>query len=116
MNPNIKRQKRIRRHKRVRAKIFGTPTRPRLSVFKSHRHIHIQLVDDTSGKTLVAASTEKLKAEGGKKDRARAAAQTLVEKARQAGIRGVVFDRGGFAYHGRVQAVADVIREAGLLP
>lgn len=106
-----KHQKRIIRHKRVRAKISGTAMRPRLAVFRSNRHIHLQLIDDEAGKTLVSASTAEIKRD---KDRAPAAARLLAEKAAKAGINTAVFDRGGYKFHGQVAKVAAAAREGGL--
>ena len=108
---------RARRHFRVRKKVAGTQARPRLVVKRSTRHIHAQVVDDLAGHTLVSASTldAGIRAgEGDKKARARAVGALLAERARQAGIDSVVFDRGGNRYHGRVAALADGAREAGL--
>jgi large subunit ribosomal protein L18 len=105
---------RARRHRRVRVKVHGTAERPRLSVFRSLHHVYAQVIDDETGRTLAAASTTQLKA--GRKD-AGAAAQVgraIAEKAKAAGVTSVVFDRGGFLYHGRVKALADAAREAGL--
>jgi large subunit ribosomal protein L18 len=105
------------RHQRVRKKVRGTAARPRLSVFRSSRHIYAQLIDDASGQTLVAASTMERGARGGPTataDAAKTVGSRLGERARAAGIEQVVFDRGGFRYHGRVAAVADGAREAGL--
>lgn len=106
-----KHQKRIIRHKRVRAKVSGTALRPRLAVFRSNRHIHLQLIDDEVGKTLVSASTVEIK-QG--KDRAPAAAKLLVERAVKLGISVAVFDRGGYKFHGQVAKVAAAAREGGL--
>jgi len=105
---------RARRHRRVRVRVTGTAERPRLAVFRSLNHIYAQLIDDTGGRTLVAASTVELKT--GKSDAASAAAvgKAIADKAKQAGVAGAVFDRGGFLYHGRVKALADAAREAGL--
>src|SRR5919206_2314944 len=112
------RARRLHRHRRVRARVSGTPQRPRLAVFRSLEHIYAQVIDDTSGRTLVAASTlePSIKAElkGTKTERARAIGRTVAERARAKGIEAVVFDRGGFLYHGRVAALADGAREAGL--
>ncbi|MBX6422024.1 50S ribosomal protein L18 [Thermosulfurimonas sp. F29] len=116
-------ERRLRRKKRVRKKVFGTPERPRLSVYRSLKHIYAQIIDDTRGHTLVAASSlspeirerwEELKKEGGKTAVARAVGELLGRKAVEAGIRKVVFDRGGFKYHGRVRALAEGARSAGL--
>lgn len=111
---------RLSRKKRIRKKLSGSGERPRLAVFRSARHIYAQLIDDIQGQTLLAASTlsgelkEKL---GGlkKTDAAKEVGRLLAEKARQRGISQVVFDRSGFIYHGRVQAVADSCREHGLV-
>jgi large subunit ribosomal protein L18 len=109
------REARIRRHKRVRGKISGTPERPRLVVFRSNRGIEAQLVDDLEGKTLAAASWLHLK--GGKGSKTLQAAEVgklLAQNAKKAGVETVVFDRGGYLYHGRVKALADAAREGGL--
>ena len=109
------RQARVRRHKRVRGKIFGTAERPRLVVFRSNRGIEAQLVDDLEGKTLVAASWLQLKgAKGSKTDQAAAVGKLLAQNAKKADVDTVVFDRGGYLYHGRVKALADAAREGGL--
>ena len=108
---------RARRHFRVRKKVAGTAARPRLVVSRSTRHIHAQVVDDLAGRTLAAASTLDpgiRTGEGDKTARARAVGALLAERAKQAGIDSVVFDRGGNRYHGRVAALADGAREAGL--
>ena len=112
-----KRWMRERRHRRVRAKVFGTRKRPRLSVYKSLKHIYAQIIDDTIGHTLVAFSDLNLSKEerkGTKTEIARIVGQKLAEKALERGIKKVVFDRGGFKYHGRVKALADGAREKGL--
>jgi large subunit ribosomal protein L18 len=111
---------RQRRHLRVRAKLSGTPERPRLNVFRSSAHIYAQVIDDSQGVTLVAASdldgavADKLADGNTKTHRAKAVGQLNGERAREAGINSVVFDRGGFLYHGRVRALAEGAREAGL--
>jgi large subunit ribosomal protein L18 len=111
---------RKRRHLRVRAKVSGTTERPRLNIFRSSAHIYAQVIDDTRGVTLVAASdldgtiADKLTDGTTKTHRAKAVGQLIGERAREAGINSVVFDRGGFLYHGRVRAVAEGAREAGL--
>ncbi|MCM8750563.1 50S ribosomal protein L18 [Thermomicrobiaceae bacterium CFH 74404] len=111
---------RERRHLRVRAKVSGTPERPRLNVFRSNEHIYAQIIDDTSGRTLVAASTleqevrERFPEEHPKVAEARVVGQVIGERARAKGITRIVFDRGGYKYHGRVKALADGAREAGL--
>lgn len=101
---NNKREKRIRRHQRVRAKVKGTASRPRLSVFRSNRLLHLQAIDDAARRTLAAA----------KGPDPVAVARELAQKAKAAGITTMVFDRGGFQYHGRVQKVADAVREEGI--
>jgi large subunit ribosomal protein L18 len=109
------RQARERRHRRVRGKIAGTAERPRLMVFRSNRGIFAQLVDDASGKTLAGASWLTVKGlEGSKTDQARAVGRAVAEAAKSKGIDRVVFDRGGYLYHGRVKALADGAREGGL--
>jgi large subunit ribosomal protein L18 len=113
------RESRARRHRRVRVKVEGTPERPRLSVFRSLQHIYAQLVDDSQGKTLVAASTiEKtmLPAEGklNPKQQAELVGQALAKRALEHGLKLAVFDRGGYPYNGRVRALADGARKAGL--
>jgi large subunit ribosomal protein L18 len=111
---------RRRRHLRVRSKVSGTSERPRLNVFRSSAHIYAQVIDDTAGRTLVAASSldddvaGRLTDGKTKTDKAKVVGQIVAERARAAGISSVVFDRGGFKYHGRVKAVADGAREAGL--
>ena len=107
---------RLARHKRVRAVISGTPERPRLCVFRSEKHIYAQVIADVAGKTLVSASTvEKDVTEyGGNKDAAKKIGLLIAERAKGAGIENVVFDRGGYIYHGRVAALADGAREGGL--
>jgi len=112
-----KRDSRIRRHSRVRRHVAGTAERPRLAVFRSNRHVVAQVIDDRAGVTLAAASTLETDLRGGATGNAEAAAKvgTLVaERAKAAGIEKVVFDRGGFRYHGRVAALADAARDAGL--
>ena len=109
---------RQRRHRRLRVKLSGTPQRPRLSVFRSLQHIYAQLVDDATGTTLVAASTLdpalRDALSGPKSDRARAVGQAIAERAKDKGISAVVFDRGGYLYHGRVKALAEGARAGGL--
>jgi large subunit ribosomal protein L18 len=111
-----KHELRVRRHRRVRKRITGTPERPRLSVFRSARHIRAQVVDDTTGRTLAAASTEEKSVgdKGGNVAAATAVGRLVAERAKAAGVTQVVFDRGGFRYHGRVAAVADAARKEGL--
>lgn len=107
---------RLKRHRRVRGAISGTAERPRLDVFRSSKHIYAQVIDDVSGKTLVSASTtEKIfSGDGGNKQAAREIGKLIGERAKQAGINAVVFDRGGYLYHGRVKELADGARESGL--
>lgn len=110
-----KNDERLRRHARVRTKISGTPECPRLCVFRSNAHIHAQIIDDVNGKTLVAASSVDMKlANGGNIEAAKAVGAEVAKRALAANITTVVFDRGGYVYHGRVQALADAAREAGL--
>jgi len=113
-----KNQNRRRVHERIRKKVMGTSGRPRLNVYRSLKHIYVQVIDDLQGVTLVAASS----AEGGKQSRtsggnlaaAKAVGKTVAERAKAKGISKVVFDRGGYIYHGRVKALADAARESGL--
>lgn len=107
---------RERKHARVRAKISGTPERPRLCVFRSLSHIYAQVIDDVNSKTLVSASTldKALEGYGGNIEAAKAVGKLVAERALEAGIKTVVFDRGGYVYHGRVAALAESAREAGL--
>ena len=108
------RELRLRRHSRVRRKVAGTVARPRLSVFRSSAHIYAQIIDDTAGHTLVAASSKADGAAGTKSEQARKVGELIASKAKEAGITQVVFDRGGFKYHGRVQALAEAARAGGL--
>ena len=113
-----KNKKRGFSHDRIRKKLQGTTERPRLNVYRSLNHIYVQVIDDLNGKTLVAAST----AEGNKEERrsggnvasAKAVGKTIAERAKAKGVTKVVFDRGGYIFHGRVKALADAAREAGL--
>ena len=105
---------RMKKHWRSRNKIKGTPERPRLAVFRSTQHIYAQIIDDTVGKTLVAASTLEVKVDGTKTDPARAVGAAGAKKSLENGIEKVVCDRGGNLYHGRIQALAEGAREAGL--
>jgi large subunit ribosomal protein L18 len=113
-----RRSGRIRRHRRVRKKIHGTATRPRLAVFRSNKHLSVQVIDDDAGVTIVAASTTEAELRSGGSGASVEAAgrvgQLIAERAKAAGVDKVVFDRGGFAYHGRIAAVASAAREAGL--
>ncbi len=115
MNPRA--LARQRRHQRVRETIHGTSQRPRLAIYRSLEHIYAQVIDDTAGQTLASASTldPTLRALAGTKtQQAQAVGKLVGERAAQAGIEAVVFDRGGFPYHGRVKALAEAAREAGL--
>jgi large subunit ribosomal protein L18 len=106
---------RRRIHTRIRKKLAGTAARPRLAVFRSIKHIYAQVIDDRTGTTLVSASSaEKGGANGGNVDGAKAIGKLVADRAKEKGIASVVFDRGGFLYHGRVKALADAAREAGL--
>lgn len=112
-------RKRMRRHRRVRRRVRGTAARPRLSVFRSLANTYVQVIDDTSGRTLVAASTvtpdlRQQIAYGGNVAAAKAVGARIAELARDKGIQRVCFDRGGYRYHGRVKAVAEAAREGGL--
>ena len=110
------RSQRLKRHKRVRAKISGTPERPRLNVFRSATNIYAQIIDDVTGKTLVSASSleKDFACEGTKSDAAKQVGINVAERAKAKGIDTVVFDRGGYVYHGRVKALAEGAREGGL--
>ncbi|MCF0105183.1 MAG: 50S ribosomal protein L18 [Holdemanella sp.] len=106
---------RLRRHARVRRKISGTPECPRLNVFRSNAHIHAQIIDDVAGNTLVSASSVDMKLEnGGNIEAARLVGAEIAKRAVEKNIKEVVFDRGGYVYSGRVKALADAAREAGL--
>jgi large subunit ribosomal protein L18 len=108
-------QRRLRRRRRVRAKVSGSAERPRISVFRSNRGIFAQLIDDDAGRTLAAVNwTEPELRELGAMDQARRAGELLAERAKAAGVESAVFDRGGYQYHGRVQALADGARSGGL--
>jgi len=112
-----KTESRVRRHRRVRKKVRGTAARPRLTVFRSSKHVYAQLVDDAAGRTIASASTIEVGERAGATstvDAAKAVGRRLGERAKAAGIEAVVFDRGGFRYHGRVAGVADGARDAGL--
>ena len=109
---------RIRRHRRVRKKVHGTATRPRLAIYRSNKHLTAQVIDDDAGRTVASASTLEAdfrkKQSGGNVAAATAVGALVAERAKQAGISAVVFDRGGFLYHGRVAAIAEAARAAGL--
>ncbi|WP_028543524.1 50S ribosomal protein L18 [Paenibacillus taiwanensis] len=114
-----KNKARLKRHLRVRKKIEGTTARPRLNVFRSSKHIYAQLIDDVKGVTIAAASTMDKEvaasiSNGGNVESARKVGELVAKRAKDAGVTEVVFDRGGYLYHGRIQALADAAREAGL--
>ncbi|HEY7209138.1 MAG TPA: 50S ribosomal protein L18 [Bryobacteraceae bacterium] len=116
MARDTRRDIRTRIHKRIRSRVAGTPERPRLAVFRSVNHIYAQVIDDGQGHTLVsAASTEKdVRGKGGNVEGAKLIGKKVAERAKEKGISKVVFDRGGYQYHGRVKALADAARQAGL--
>lgn len=112
-----RREGRLRRHRRVRKKVLGTPERPRMAVFRSNKHISVQIIDDLNGTTVAQASTlegDLRKGNGGNVAAATEVGTLVAERAKSAGVEKVVFDRGGNRYHGRVAAVAEAAREAGL--
>jgi large subunit ribosomal protein L18 len=112
-----KTESRTRRHRRVRKKVRGTAIRPRLAVFRSSKHVYAQVVDDVAGRTIASASTIEVESRSGTTanvDAAKAVGKRIGERAKAAGIESVVFDRGGFRYHGRVAGVAEGARDAGL--
>ncbi len=114
-----KREARIKRHQRLRNKIIGTPGKPRMNVSRSLKNIYVQIIDDLSGQTLVSASTLDLAVRdsienGSNKDAAQLVGEVVADRALEKGIEAVVFDRGGFKYHGRIKALADAAREKGL--
>ncbi|MGQ0826069.1 MAG: 50S ribosomal protein L18 [Actinomycetota bacterium] len=112
-----KSEHRVRRHRRVRKKVMGTEQRPRLAVFRSNKHIYVQAIDDLAGRTVASASTMETGLRAGATstvDAAKQVGKLIGERTQAAGISSVVFDRGGFKYHGRVAAVADGARESGL--
>ncbi|HMB65305.1 MAG TPA: 50S ribosomal protein L18 [Patescibacteria group bacterium] len=109
-----KQLKRKRRQKRVRAKISGTAELPRLNVYRSNIGVFVQLIDDVNGRTLVSASNKEVKAKGTKTEQSFEVGKLIAQKAQKAKIEKVVFDKGGFKYHGRIKAVAEGAREAGL--
>ena len=105
---------RLRRHRRVRVRMSGTAQRPRLAVFRSLNHIYVQVIDDAAGRTLASVSTVGKKGDAKGMEEAAKVGRAIAEKAKAAGVSQVVFDRGGFLYHGRIKALADAAREAGL--
>ena len=109
-------ERRVRIKHRIRKIVFGTDTKPRLSVFRSNKEIYAQLVDDNAGTTLVAVSSrdKEIEATGSKLEVAKAVGKAIADKAQKAGLENVAFDRNGFLYHGRVKALAEAAREAGL--
>ena len=113
-----KNETRKKRHGRIRVRVFGTSERPRLNIYRSLNHIYAQVIDDTQGKTLVAASSLdgglRDAKNGGNIEGAKAVGLLIAERSKAAGVEKVVFDRGGYLYHGRVQALADAAREGGL--
>ena len=115
-----RREARLRRKKRVRKKVRGVPERPRLCIFRSSKHIYAQIIDDTTGRTLVATSSlsknlgEKISGKGGNREGAALVGADMAERAIKNGIKKVVFDRNGFLYHGRIKALSDAAREHGL--
>ncbi len=114
MDTKYKTQKRVRAHKRIRSKISGTESRPRLAVFRSNRYIYAQIINDDAARTLFAASDIAIDDKANKVDRAKIVGQKIGELAHKSGIKSVVYDRGGFSYAGRVKALADAARAAGL--
>ena len=119
MGKTSSREQRARRQRRIRGRVTGTAERPRLNVFRSNAHIYAQVIDDTAGHTLAAASTldadlRPQMTDNTKQDEAKLVGKLIAERALAAGVAQVVFDRGGFKYHGRVRALADAAREAGL--
>jgi large subunit ribosomal protein L18 len=107
---------RLRVHKRIRARVKGTPARPRLAVFRSVKHIYAQVIDDLKGHTLAAASSSEANSKnGGNVAGAKEIGKLVADRAKEKGINTVVFDRGGYHYHGRVKALAEAAREAGLV-
>ena len=115
MSVKTKQQQRMRRRRRVRAKVRGSAERPRLAVFRSNRGVQAQLIDDDAGRTLAAVNWTESDLRGLKpEEQAKKAGQALAERAKSAGVEACVFDRGGYLYHGRVKALAEAAREAGL--
>lgn len=110
----LKRNKRLIRHGRVRSRVAGDDNRPRLAVFRSASHIYAQIINDLTGKTLAQASTRDVKSKTAKTDRSAEVGKLIASKAKEAGVTKVVYDRGGYRYHGRIKALAEAAREAGL--
>lgn len=107
-------KQRKKRHRRIRNNVVGVPSKPRLNVFRSNTNMYLQLIDDINGETIASASTMELDSEGTKTDQAAEVGKLIADRAKEEGIEEVVFDRGGYQYHGRVKAVADAARENGL--
>jgi large subunit ribosomal protein L18 len=105
---------RERRHRRVRKKVRGTAARPRLAVFRSNKHIYAQIIDDAAGRTVASAGSVALPGDGDKQTAARRVGTEVAKLAKAAGVNSVVFDRGGYQYHGRIKALADAARDGGL--
>jgi large subunit ribosomal protein L18 len=114
IKPQDRKVNRLKRHQRVRVNVHGTPERPRLAVYRSLNHVYAQVIDDAGSRTLAAASTVNLKAKRNGMAEAVEVGKAIAAKAKAAGVSSVVFDRGGFLYHGRIKALADAAREAGL--
>ncbi|MHC4991181.1 MAG: 50S ribosomal protein L18 [Planctomycetota bacterium] len=118
MNRNeLKNQRRTRRKKGLRKHVIGGPNRPRMTVFRSNKHMYVQVIDDLGGRTVASASTldkEQRPDNGGNRDAAAVVGKLVAERAMSAGVKEVVFDRAGYRYHGRVKSLADAAREAGL--
>jgi large subunit ribosomal protein L18 len=112
-NTLIQHVRRTRRKRSIRKRLFGTPDRPRLTITRSNKHIYAQIIDDVAGKTLVSASSARLK-KGSDADAAKKVGEDLAKKAKAAGVESVCFDRNGYRFHGRVQSLADAAREKGL--
>ena len=110
----MKHEQRKLRHRRIRAKVKGTSSKPRMSIFRSINHIYIQLIDDDAGKTLLAASSKEVKTKGKKVEVAGEVGKLIATKAQAVGIKKIVFDRGGNKYHGRIKQLAESARTAGL--
>lgn len=115
MNRNVKKaEMKERRHRRIRGKLSGSPARPRMCVFRSHKQIYVQVIDDIAGQTLVCASSLAMDTKGGNIAGAKTVGAEIARKALEKGIHEVAFDRAGYRYHGRIKALADAAREAGL--
>ncbi len=114
MEPQKKRKNRIVRHKRVRAKIVGSPKRPRVAVYKSNQYIYAQVIDDEAGKTLLSVSDHGAKTKVKKSEAALKTGEELAKKMKERGIAEAVFDRGGFKFHGRIKALADGLKKGGI--